>query len=281
MTTHITKPLQPPILVTGGSGTLGRLVVDRLGDAGRRVRVLSRGQHGRDPGSGAEHVTADLATGAAVEAALQDVEIVVHLAGTAKGDAEKARHLVRAASRAGARHLVYISVVGDDRVPVTGMMDRMMFGYFAEKRAAGQMIQESGIPWTILHATQLHQTILATAQGLARLPVIPLPAGVRFQPIDGEEVADRLVELALGEPAEVVPDMAGPRVYPMADLVRSYLRATHRHRLIVPVPTAGAAARAVREGAVLAPDRAVGRRTWEDFLASATGARTVDRTVAT
>ena len=59
---------------------------------------------------------------------------------------------------------------------------------------------------------------------MAKLPVIRPPSGFRFQPIDAREVAARLAELALGEPAGLVPEMAGPRVYAMADLIRSYLR---------------------------------------------------------
>jgi uncharacterized protein YbjT (DUF2867 family) len=96
---------------------------------------------------------------------------------------------------------------------------------------------------------------------MTKLPVVPVPAGIRFQPVDGAEVAARLVELALEPPAGLVPDLAGPRTYEMRDLVRSYLWATGKHRLLVPVRLPGKAARAVRDGANLAPDRAVGRRT--------------------
>jgi uncharacterized protein YbjT (DUF2867 family) len=102
---------------------------------------------------------------------------------------------------------------------------------------------------------------------MAKLPVIPVPAGVRFQPVDTGEVAARLAELALGAPAGLVPDIAGPEVHTMADLLRGYLRSRGKRRLLVPVRLPGKAARAVRAGANLAPDRAVGRRTWEDFLA--------------
>src|SRR5215510_11490191 len=120
-----------PILVTGGTGTLGRLVVPRLRDAGHDVRVLSR--RGRDGGDGIELVTGDLATGEGIDAAVAGAEVIVHCAGTARGDGDKARHLVRAASRAGARHVVFISVVGADRVPLAGAVDRAMFGYFGSK----------------------------------------------------------------------------------------------------------------------------------------------------
>jgi len=91
-------------------------------------------------------------------------------------------------------------------------------------------------------------------------------AGVRFQPIDGGEVAARLVGLSFGRPSGLVPDMAGPRVYEMKELVRSYLQASDRYRLIMPVRMLGRAARAVRAGANLAPEQAVGLRSWEDFL---------------
>jgi len=105
----------------------------------------------------------------------------------------------------------------------------------------------------------------------------PVPSGFRFQPIDSGEVADRLVELALGTPAGRVPDIGGPHAYEMRDLVRSFLRASdRRQRPILPLRLPGRAARAFREGANLAPDRAVGRRTWEDFLDASVNAPTAD-----
>jgi uncharacterized protein YbjT (DUF2867 family) len=201
---------------------------------------------------------------------VEGAEIIVHCAGSSKGDEDKALNLVRAASRAGARHLVYISVVGADRVPVAGRVDRAMFGYFESKLGAERAVAESGVPWTTLRATQFHDLMLTTAQGMARLPVIPVPSGFQFQPVDAGEVADRLVELALGPPAGLVPDIAGPRVYPMAELVRGYLRARGKRRPMVPLRLPGTAARSFRAGANLAPERAVGHRTWEEFLAEPT-----------
>ena len=253
------------VLVTGGTGTLGRLVVPRLREAGRTVRVLSR--HRREPTEGIELVTGDLASGEGIDAAVTGAGVVVHCAGSPKGDEDKARRLVEAATRAGARHLVYISVVGADRVPVASAIDRAMFGYFGSKLAAERVVADSGLPWTTLRATQFHQSYLKVARQLARLPVVAVAAGFRFQPVDAGEVAARLAELALGPPAGLVPDLAGPRVHPMADLVRGYLRASGRRRPILPLPLPGKAARAIRFGANLAPDRAVGHLTWEEFLA--------------
>jgi uncharacterized protein YbjT (DUF2867 family) len=264
--------MTPPILVTGGTGTLGRQVVPRLQAAGRDVRLLSRdgpegAERSNEGQAEVELVAGDLASGEGIDAAVEGAEVIVHLAGSAKGDEDKARHLVRAASRGGARHLVFISVVGADRIPVTSAIDRAMFGYFAAKRTAEQVIAGSGLPWTTLRATQFHDLTLLTVRQLARLPVVPVPAGWRFQPIDPGEVADRLVELALGPPAGLVPAVGGPRVYELAELVRGYLQARGRRRPILRLPLPGRAARAFRAGANLAPDRTVGRRTWEEFLA--------------
>jgi uncharacterized protein YbjT (DUF2867 family) len=259
--------METTAFVTGGTGTLGRLVVPRLRDAGCKVRVLSRHSHNAEEGIDIEYVIGDLATGEGIEAAVDGAELMVHLAGSNKGDEDKARHLVPAASRTGARHLVYISVVGADRIPVVSGVDRAMFGYFASKLAAERVIAESGLPWTTLRATQFHDLMLTTARQMVRLPVVPVPSGFRFQPIEAGEVAARLVELALGTPAGLVPDIAGPKVYGMADLIRGYLQARRKHRLLVPVRLPGKAARAYRAGANLTPERAVGRRTWEEFLA--------------
>jgi uncharacterized protein YbjT (DUF2867 family) len=256
------------ILVTGGTGRLGPLVVERLRVPNRPVRVLSRGKHPRsivaDPD--VTFATADLSTGEGVDAAVAGIEVIVHLAGSQKGDGEKARHLVEAAERAGVRHLVFISVVGADRVPMSSPIDRMMFGYFGSKREAERVIEASAVPWTTLRATQFFDIALVTAQGIGRLPIALVPAGLRFQPVDIGEVAARLAELALAAPAGYVPDLAGPRIYELSELVSTYLDAADRRRRIVRMRVPGAAARAIRDGAIVSPDRAVGRRTWEAFL---------------
>jgi uncharacterized protein YbjT (DUF2867 family) len=267
-----------PILVTGGTGTLGRLVVRRLRDAGCDVRVLTRRSRGAE--EGIEYFTGDLSTGEGIELAVDGVGTIVHCAGSNKGDGDKARNLVRAASSAA--HLVYISVVGADLIPIGSRVDRAMFGYFESKLAAERVVADSGLPFTTLRATQFYDLILMVAQQMAKLPVIPSPAGFRVQPVDADEVAARLVELALGEPAGLVPDMGGPRVYSAADLLRGYLRASHRRRPIVPAWLPGKAARVFRAGANLAPEQAVGRRTWEEFLVErlsvrATGQRELSR----
>ena len=268
----------PTVLVTGGTGTLGRLVVQRLHGAGRAVRVLARHLpddaaspgHLRLADRGVEFVQGDLSTGGGVAEALAGVGVVVHCAGSATGDDAKARTLVDAAVPAGIRHLVHISVVGVDRIPVESRIDRAQFGYFEAKRLAEDVVTSSGLPWTILRATQFHEFVIDLADQLGRMPVVPVFGGVSFQPVDARDVADRLTELALGEPQGLVAELGGPAIYPMTDLVRDCLRAQGRRRPILPMRNPGKAAAAYRAGANLTPEHATGTRTWEDFLAERT-----------
>jgi uncharacterized protein YbjT (DUF2867 family) len=254
-----------PILVTGGTGTLGRHVVRRLRDKGHEVRVLTRGTH--EDEDALRFVTGDLLKGRGIEAAVEGVRTIVHAAGSRKGDEVATWHLLDAAARVGRPHIVFVSVVGADRVPVRSRSDRMMFSYFDMKRKAEDVVVRSGLPWTTVRAAQFHDLILMVVSAMARLPVIPVPSGVAFQPVEADEVAERMVELALGEAAGLIPDIAGPRVYAMGDLIRGYLSATHRRRLLVPFPLPGGAARAIRAGANLARDGTLGTVTWEQYLA--------------
>lgn len=159
----------------------------------------------------------------------------------------------------GSPHLVYISIVGVDKVPL---------GYYRSKLATERLIEISGLPWTILRTTQFHDLILRGCTALARLPVMAVPSGTRFQPIEVREVAHRLVELASAAPAGRVPEMGGPEVREAGDLARSYLATSRRRRPVMKVRLPGATGASLRRGDNLTPDRAVGRVTFEEFLST-------------
>ena len=249
------------ILVTGGTGTLGSLVVPLLREAGAQVRVLSR--HARPAADGVQYTAVDLMNGEGLDAALNGVETVLHLAGGPKGDDVATRNLVEASRRTGTvRHLVLISVIGADTMPI---------GYFRRKLASEQALAESGLGWTVLRAAQFHSLTLSTVRTMAKLPLLPAPYGVRWQPVDPRDVAERLAALTLGEPARLVPDLAGPRTYALDELARDYLRAVGRRRPRLPIRVPGKIGRLYREGANLSPDAQAGKRSWEDYLAEHAG----------
>ncbi len=248
--------MNPPILITGGTGTLGGHVVPRMLAAGADVRGLSR--TARQPADGIEYVVGDLAADRGIDEAVAGVGKVVHLAGGAKGDDDLARHLVRASVAAGVEHIVFMSVTAADRIPL---------GYLRAKHEAEKVLARSGISHTVLRAAQFHDLVLKAASGMARLPVIPDLGGLRLQPVDTDEVAARLVELTLDRPAGRVADLVGPEVHPMGDLVRDYLRAAGKHRPMLPLRMPGKSGRAYRAGDNLVLEGAsVGKRTWAEFL---------------
>jgi uncharacterized protein YbjT (DUF2867 family) len=257
------------ILVTGGTGGLGHRVVRRLREQGRQVRILSRQRQESAPGI--DYLVGDLTRGEGVDAAVAGADIVVHCAGTGKikDDTAQAENLVRVAKEAGVKHLLNISVVGADRIPVESGIDQAMFAYFKAQRNVEVAIEQSGLPWTNLRATQFHDGfILVMVAAMAKMPNVPLPSDTRFQPVDADEVADEFVRLTIGAPAGQAPDIAGPKIYDAEYLLRSYLAAIGKSRPILRMKVPGKAAAAVRAGANLSPDRAVGKRTWEEFLAS-------------
>jgi uncharacterized protein YbjT (DUF2867 family) len=247
-----------PLLVTGGTGRLGRCVVARLLDAGCDMRVLARHQRDTLP-----HVTffiGDLRRGEGIDPAVRGVRAIINCATSTKGDAEATRNLVMAATQTGSPHLVQPSIVGIDQMA--------SWGYVKTKLEVERIVENSGLPWTILRVTQFYDYCLENSRKLAKFPLVsPVPAGFRVQPVHSDEVAARLVELALGEPAGRAADMAGPQVSTWVDLFRSYLTAAHRHRWVVPVRIPGT--KAVRHGALLPPPRhTVGTRTWDQFLST-------------
>ncbi|MGY1695443.1 MULTISPECIES: SDR family oxidoreductase [unclassified Geodermatophilus] len=250
------------VLVTGGSGLLGRAVVDRLGAAGHRVRALSRRPADVLQPS-ADAVRGDLRTGSGLVQAVAGVDAIVHCASDPRGfqdvDVAGTERLLAAAREAGGPHLVYISIVGVDRIP---------YAYYRAKAAAERLVEESGLPWTTLRATQFHEFGLAAVRQLTRSPLVPVVRGWRFQPVDVGEVADRLVSGVTAGPAGRLPDLGGPEVLGLAELVRSYLTATGAKRALVPIPVPGAFSAALRSGANLAPTNRAGGPTWADFLAS-------------
>jgi uncharacterized protein YbjT (DUF2867 family) len=244
------------ILVTGGTGSRGSRVVNRLSEAGENVRVMSRYWH-------ANTKRGDLLTGERLEEAVEGISTIIHCASsslrkTRQVDVDGTRRLLQAAERAGVSHVLFISIVGVDRNPY--------FPYYRMKLETERIIEHSEVPWTILRATQFHGFVLRLIQALDRLPTMVAPRGFLLQPIDVWEVADRTAELALAGPTGRAPDVGGPEIRAFADLASGYSEAAGRKRRVVEVPLLGKVSRALCEGAQTAPDHRCGKIRWEEFL---------------
>lgn len=247
------------ILVTGASGVLGRAVVPRLEEVGHDVRRTSR-----YPKAG--WVKADLATGEGLAEAVEGMDSVVHLASATKqyrkaGEVDVAgtRRLTTAAERAGVDHVVLVSIVGIDRIPL---------GYYRHKLAAEKVLQASDVPWSILRATQFPQLVDERFLPLvSRLGVLLADPGIAVQLVDPRDVADRIADLLATGPTRRVENFGGPEVQTSDEIVRSWLRATGKHRPVFSLRLPGRTPRAMREGALTTTDQPTGTRTWQDYLA--------------
>jgi uncharacterized protein YbjT (DUF2867 family) len=243
------------VLVTGGTGVLGRELVRRLQDSAE-VRVLSR-----RPPQGPGFVQGDLETGEGLAAAVDGVDVIAHCASAAdyrrpQRDVTQTRQLLDAVR--GARpHLVYVSIVGVDRIP---------FGFFQAKLDAERLVEESALPWTILRATEFHDLMLMFLMRLCMGPVAVVPRNSLFQPVAPGDVAERMAELVAGPAAGRVPELGGPKVESMADLTRSYLDTVQRRRSIIEVPLWGRLGTWFGVGGHLLTDGDRGTVTFSDYL---------------
>jgi uncharacterized protein YbjT (DUF2867 family) len=251
------------ILVTGGAGTLGCLIVPQLSAAGYAVRGMSRRASPGNDWRGADWQQADLETGAGLAQAVQSIDVVIHAATggnnhTQQIDVEGTRRLLDAAREARVSHVVYISIVGIDKVP---------YPVGKAKLAAEDLIQQSGIPWSILRATQFYSIIDGLLQFLTKLPWVAfIPTDLPLQPVAGEEVAHRLVEIVQAGPSGRLPDMGGPKVYTSGELARIWLKQRGMHRVIIPLWLPGKTASSIRQGGNTCPQQATGTLSWESWL---------------
>lgn len=248
-------------LVTGGTGTLGSALLPRLREAGYDVRATSRSPPSDDE---VEWVAMDLADGTGIREAVADVDVVVHTASSARGDTEAVDvdgtdRLLEAAADAGVSNVVYVSIVGIDDIP---------YSYYQHKLTAERAVEASDVPSTVLRSTQFHPFLQEVLGAVARLPVWPFPTKMKFQPIDVDAVADRLVEHATPESSGRLKPIGGPEVRTLGELASAYRDARGTWRPIVRVPVPGAVFSAFRDGAATCPDRAVGSVTWEEWLES-------------
>jgi uncharacterized protein YbjT (DUF2867 family) len=181
----------------------------------------------------------------------------------------------RANLATGVRHLVYVSIVGIDRIP---------FPYYARKLAAERVLSESGAPFSILRATQFHSFIdMLFGRGARAVPlVMRLPAGFHVQSVDVEDVALRLLGALDDGPCGLLPDYGGPEHLTVREAARLWKRARGIRKPLVPFPWFDPASAAFRAGrntlvADARPDQK-GRLSWGEWLARPIATRPYLRT---
>jgi uncharacterized protein YbjT (DUF2867 family) len=248
------------IVVIGGTGLIGAKVVSNLRRRGLEVVAAS-------PSTGVNTLT-----GEGLAKALDGAQVVVDVANSPSFEDKPAleffetsgRNLLAAEKAAAVKHHVALSVVGTDRLTAGG--PGSLSGYFRAKMAQENLIKASGIPFTIVHATQFFEFVKGIAASATEGQTIRL-SPVLMQPMVSDDVAAAVADVALGEPVNALVEIAGPDQIQQDELVREYLAATGDARKVVTDPAAGYFGIAVNDQSLVpGPHARLAQTHFKDWL---------------
>ncbi|MGW3601968.1 SDR family oxidoreductase [Micromonospora sp. NPDC005161] len=213
------------IVVIGGSGLIGSKLVGKLGAQGHEAVPAS-------PKTGVNTLT-----GEGVGAVLDGADIVVDVSNSPSFEAAavleffqtSTRNLLAAAAEAGVGHYVALSIVGSDRLPDSG--------YMRAKVAQEKLIAASGLPYSLVHATQFFEFVQGIIDAATDGDTVRL-APALIQPMAADDVASAVAEVTVGAPTNAVVEIAGPEQFRLDELGRSTLAARHDSRSVVTDPAA-------------------------------------------
>ena len=250
------------LLITGGTGTLGRALVDAATAAGLAVRVASRRSGPRDASTTAEWAQMDLESGVGVASGLAGVDTVIHAASDPRRskavDVRGTQRLLDAARNAGIRHLVYVSIVGVDRIPLP---------YYRHKLAAEALVAAGAVPYSIIRITQFHELVDTMLRGIDRIPrLLLVPSGFEIQSVAAVEAAASVLRGLAAGPSVPRTDFSGPEVLTWKEVAALWLSARGAGKSVWNVPLPGRVAAALRRGYGTAPAAERGRLRWRDWV---------------
>jgi uncharacterized protein YbjT (DUF2867 family) len=218
------------ILVTGGTGVLGRKVVQELLKRNLTPTILSRRVR---TDTHVRMVQGNLLDTSSLLQVLTNIEVIIHCAtnpGKPKEDIEGTKNLLEAARQANIKHFVLISIVGIDTM-------RWM-PYYRAKLEQETLVATSGIPYSILRAAQFHEFVAIMLSSLSRKNLQWLPGGFILQPVQVEAVAAKLADVALNSPAGRLADLVGPEPRSFVSLGKEWLAAKGKTKrvFVIPIP---------------------------------------------
>lgn len=249
------------MLITGGTGLLGKALVNILETAELPYTITSRNPP-VDPFPKSRWQKLDLATGNGLKEALKRIDTIFHLASDTKHydpriDLDGTQSLLEAAKRENVEHFIYISIVGVDKIPIK---------YYRIKLQAEKLIEASGLPYTILRATQFHDFVDKTLKRFLKFPIGILPKKVKIQPIDTAVVAKVLFELYHQGAEQAILNIGGPQVLEVGALARDWLQAKSLRKPVFNLPLFGELGRSLRAGGLTCREKADHSISWKAWL---------------
>lgn len=247
------------ILITGATGTLGKEIIKQLAGIGQ-INIISTKEN---PGF-AEQVNsfkADLTDLESLDT-VSTAEIIIHCASNPANakmvDLKGTENLLTVVDKNKLKHFIYVSIAG---------VDKSQFPYYMIKRAAEQMVIASGIPFTILRATQFHDFVLNRMIKPFDSGVdLKVPAGLKFQSIDITEVAAKIKQLTVGNPANDIITIAGPEILTIEEMSATYLKTLYRTDPVKTEMMPGERFDMLRSGINLCKEHTFGKITWQQYL---------------
>jgi len=246
------------IVVIGGSGLIGSKLVNTLRERGHDALAAS-------PSTGVNSITRE-----GLAEAMDGADVVVDVANAPSWEDQavldffetSSRNLLAAEAAAGVRHHVALSIVGSERLPENG--------YFRAKVAQENLIKASGIPYTLLRATQFFEFVGGIVQSFAVGEEIRVSPAL-IQPIASDDVVAALADVVLAAPVNGTVEVAGPEVMPTDDLARRFMRATQDHRKVMPDINARYFGSVLDDRSLTASkDARLGAIRFDDWLAQST-----------
>jgi uncharacterized protein YbjT (DUF2867 family) len=249
------------VLVTGGTGLLGKEVVDQLISLNYGVTVLSSKKKPLVP-DGVQLIKGDLASNKGLQEATRDADIIIHCASNPKDtlsvDIKGTQNLLAAIDKDKTLHFIFISIIN---------VDRSNYTYYQTKVKVEEMIKESGIPFSILRATQFHNYVLTILKSFDKKNgALVVPDEMHFQSIEVKEAATLLVNLAQKGPAGLLRGVGGPELLRFEDMVKTYLRVFGRNDELKAKSLPGEEYDRYRSENNIWPSNTYGNITWEAFL---------------
>ncbi|CAF1102218.1 unnamed protein product [Adineta steineri] len=262
------------ILVTGGTGVLGRALSNIFLANKTDFLITSRNQKniinendGMNSNSKSKWLYMDLSKNKGINKVFNNnIDTILHLASMPMqniqgqpADVILTKNLLDSIPKQNIKHLIYISIVGIDKIPFT---------YYRGKLECERLIKASGIPYSILRATQFHGFVEDFAVKLLKFPICMVPKSIKVQPVQVEAVAMELNKILGQSPLNSTYEIGGKKIYEMKEIVDSLLNVRQEKKLMIPIPIMGKMLKAYAKGYGTCNNIALNSNTWEEYLAS-------------